>query len=244
MAKSIAASLLPPPAVPATAAAPSSCSISFAPFSPSQFQSQRQSQHIGATLHYSPVVTSTMDLCKEALFGSKAAAASPDSGTVWLADEQTAGRGRIEGRTWSSPRAANLYFTTLLKLHVADGMEMLRKLNQCVCISVAQSLETALAAAIGVSPAALPPALQPRIKWPNDVWIGPKKCCGVLIDVEHCGSEMNVVIGVGVRTQRDAIAVARDGNAAAQQNLDQLCSLCFSFFSLIVSPRASCCRST
>lgn len=208
LAKSIAESLMPRPlpaaALTTAAGAAAAAPPSFAPFKPALFHSLNRAKHIGKTLHYQSTVTSTMDLCKDALFGPNADK-KPESGTIWLADEQTKGRGRIEGRSWSSPRCANLYFTLLIQLPSsgalqASAFEALRKMNQCVCLSVAQSIEATLQSALGLSPSQpLPPQLQPKIKWPNDVWIGGKKCCGVLIDVEHCAGEMNVVIGVGVR---------------------------------------------
>jgi len=204
MAKSIAASLSAAAPVSAAASASAGAAVkssSFPPFSPATFRSLLRSKHIGQTLHYLPTVGSTMDVCKEALFGP--GASNPASGTIWLADEQTKGRGRVEGRTWASPSCANIYQTLLLRLPAQEGLQALRKLNQSVCLAVAQAIEASLVGATGLPAAALPSALRPRIKWPNDVWIGSKKCSGVLIDVEHCGAEMNVVIGVGINVHED-----------------------------------------
>jgi BirA family biotin operon repressor/biotin-[acetyl-CoA-carboxylase] ligase len=143
-----------------------------------------------------------MDLCKDALFGSSSSGGRrPSSGALWLADEQTKGRGRVEGRTWASPKNANLYFTLLVQLNDLKWEEQRReltKLNQAVCLSVAKAIEQSLATVLGLPVASLPLALQPKIKWPNDIWINGLKCSGMLIDSEIMGMEMSVVIGVGV----------------------------------------------
>lgn len=197
------------PAKDAAAAAPASTATtapSFAPFSPSLFTSLLRTQACGRPLHYSRITTSTMDLCKDQLFGAAASAPTPTSGTVWLAEEQTKGRGRVQGRTWNSPPCANLYFTLLIQLHDLpwDSLRAeLTKLNQSVCLSVVQSIESALVRSLGVrSPSDLPEELRPKIKWPNDVWIGSRKCSGMLIDSEITGNKMSVVIGVGVRRKQ------------------------------------------
>lgn len=208
LAKVIAASLSSPvsPAPTSSASSSSSSSLfgSHASFSVPRFESLLRTKYAGRPLHYAASVTSTMDLCKDALFGGRAS--SPTPGTLWLAEEQTKGRGRVEGRVWASPKNVNISATLLMQLHDLpfDVLRVeLTKINQSVCLSVAEAIESNLAAALGVSTAALPAPMKPKIKWPNDVWVGGRKCCGVLIDSEMVGRDVNLVIGFGVNVLAD-----------------------------------------
>ena len=99
------------------------------------------------------------------------------TGTVVVAEEQTAGRGR-QGRSWSAPRGRGLTLSLVWK--PAAGLELLP-----------------LAAAVAVCEACEQVApVRCRIKWPNDVWIGERKLAGILI--ESRPQEQWAVIGIGV----------------------------------------------
>jgi BirA family transcriptional regulator, biotin operon repressor / biotin---[acetyl-CoA-carboxylase] ligase len=105
------------------------------------------------------------------------AEAGAPSGCVVTADEQTAGRGR-RGRRWSArPGAALLYSAILRPLDPRHGL-----LPLAVPLAVCDAIE------------ALAP-LECSVKWPNDVWIGERKCAGVLIEARPPDW---AVIGVGV----------------------------------------------
>jgi BirA family biotin operon repressor/biotin-[acetyl-CoA-carboxylase] ligase len=102
-------------------------------------------------------------------------------GTVFVADEQTAGVGR-RGRSWQSTRDAGLYFT-FVWVHAADSVPFKTavKLNFATPLAVVEALR-----AVGVVDA--------RVKWPNDVWVGTRKICGMLVDNEQNAS----IVGVGI----------------------------------------------
>jgi len=95
-----------------------------------------------------------------------AAAEHAPEGTVYLADEQTAGRGR-GGHTWHSAPGDGLYLSALVKpsLHLRDALHL----------SLATGLATAHAirstAAVGID-----------IRWPNDLLLGDKKLGGILVE--------------------------------------------------------------
>lgn len=109
-----------------------------------------------------------------------------DPGLLWVtAERQSAGRGR-RGRHWSS-EAGNLY-ASLLLLDPADPVRL-------------SSLP--LAISLGVHSAAkavLPPGAEAiEIKWPNDVLIGRKKSCGILLEAEMLADGRRaVVVGIGI----------------------------------------------
>jgi BirA family biotin operon repressor/biotin-[acetyl-CoA-carboxylase] ligase len=106
-----------------------------------------------------------------------ALAAAGESEGLWLrAERQTGGRGR-QGRDWQSP-PGNLYASTLVRLRLSDP----------------PAPTLALVAAVALQEAAAPFAPEARIKWPNDLLLGPAKLAGILL--ERAGEA--VVIGFGV----------------------------------------------
>lgn len=104
-------------------------------------------------------------------------------GTIVVADCQESGKGR-RGRNWVSPPGTNLYFTLLLKPEFAP--EQASMLTLIMALSVAQALKQEA-------------AVNPGIKWPNDIVLGQKKVCGMLTELTmEAGRIQSVVIGVGI----------------------------------------------
>ena len=120
-----------------------------------------------------PRVTSTLDLVHEL------AVEGAPSGTVVLADEQVAGRGR-EGRRWHSPRGAGIL---LGYLHRPADEPIAGVLALRVGLAVGQAL-TAL-------------GLAPRLKWPNDVLLADRKVGGILCEA-RTAPDGAAWVGVGV----------------------------------------------
>lgn len=109
-----------------------------------------------------------------------------DVGNLWVtASRQTGGRGR-RGRSWVS-EPGNLY-ASLLLIDPAP-MDRLGSLPLAVAVAVHQAVR-----------AVLPLRPEPvEIKWPNDILIGRKKTCGILIEGEALRSgRYALVIGIGV----------------------------------------------
>ena len=102
-------------------------------------------------------------------------------GLVAVAEEQTAGRGRL-GRTWVSPPGGSLLMSLLLR---PAGLPADRL-----------HLATAAVAMSGADAVALIAEVQPSLKWPNDLLIGNRKLAGVLTEVE--GVPPAVVVGIGI----------------------------------------------
>lgn len=96
-------------------------------------------------------------------------------GTVVITDHQFAGRGRV-GRAWEGFARQQLTFSILLTPPFAANWLMMAS---------ALAVHEAIGAGAGLAPA---------IKWPNDVLIGGKKVCGILIET----SGERAVIGIGV----------------------------------------------
>lgn len=122
------------------------------------------------------------------------------SGTVVVAKEQTAGRGR-RGRSWESPAGENIYMSVLLRPEIeAQKAPML---TLVMAYSVAQVLREE-----GYHEA--------QIKWPNDIVIAGKKVCGILTEMEMNGFAIgHVVIGVGINGNREIFPEELSGKATS-----------------------------
>ncbi|HEV2349908.1 MAG TPA: biotin--[acetyl-CoA-carboxylase] ligase [Terriglobia bacterium] len=104
-------------------------------------------------------------------------------GTVVLAEEQTAGRGRF-GRKWYSEKSSGIYASVILrpKLSPADAPAL--------------TLMAGVAAHRAVSTAT---GLEVDIRWPNDLLVNGKKVCGILTEMNaELGRLHHVVLGIGV----------------------------------------------
>ena len=123
-----------------------------------------------------PQVTSTNNL-------AMAQATAGGSGAVFIAEQQTAGRGR-RGRTWVSPFGCNLYLSCVWEFY--QGAAALEGLSLATGVAVVRALE-----ALGVEGAGL--------KWPNDVLLNDAKVAGILLEMTGDPSgRCQVVLGVGV----------------------------------------------
>ena len=120
---------------------------------------------------------------------ARARAGAPE-GLVLAAEEQTAGRGRL-GRTWLSPPRAALTFSVLLR---PAGVPPARRGWLPLLAGVATA--TAVRHVSG---------LDARLKWPNDLLIGPRKLAGIL--AEQSGDAVIVGIGVNVSAARAELPV-------------------------------------
>ena len=115
---------------------------------------------------------------------ARARAGAPE-GLVLAAEEQTAGRGRL-GRTWLSPPRAALTFSVLLR---PVGVPPVRRGWLPLLAGVAAA--TAVRQVSG---------LDVRLKWPNDLLLGPRKLAGIL--AEQSGGAVIAGIGVNVSATR------------------------------------------
>jgi len=100
-------------------------------------------------------------------------------GTVVTAEHQTGGQGRVAGRYWESSPGESLLFTLVLDSHVS-GSPFKIPYSLMAALAICRTLE--------------PVVPDVRIKWPNDILLGGKKCAGLL-----CRSrERFVLVGIGL----------------------------------------------
>lgn len=121
-------------------------------------------------------VRSTMDVAHS--LGGEGAAA----GTLVLADEQTAGRGR-SGKQWRSRAGAGIWMTLLERPNDADALGVL-------------SIRLGLKAAPVLERYTDEPV---RLKWPNDLLVRAEKVAGILVETRWRERQVDwVAIGLGV----------------------------------------------
>ena len=116
-----------------------------------------------------------------------AGAAGTPEGAVFLAEEQTAGRGR-GGHTWHSARAEGVYCSVLLRPHLPPAQVLL------LSLAAGLALRSAVLEATG---------LNADLKWPNDLLLGNKKFCGILTEMHSEVTRVrHVVVGIGLNVNQ------------------------------------------
>jgi BirA family transcriptional regulator, biotin operon repressor / biotin---[acetyl-CoA-carboxylase] ligase len=147
-------------------------------FDPVAFQNALNTTSIGRFLIYRPETETTMTIAR------REAEEGAPSGTLVLAEHQTAGRGR-RGRSFFSPATDNLYFTIVLRC------------------SAIQQRRLPIAVPLAVCKACRDVGVDALIKWPNDVWIGSRKVAGMLIDAEQSTTGAIAFPGIGINVNGD-----------------------------------------
>lgn len=111
------------------------------------------------------------------------AAAGEAEGLLVVADEQTAGRGRM-GRSWCAPKGASLLFSLLLR--PAIPATRAGQLTMCLGLAAVEGIESVT-------------GLCPALKWPNDLLLGGRKLAGMLADLRTAGDQVqHAVLGLGL----------------------------------------------
>jgi BirA family transcriptional regulator, biotin operon repressor / biotin---[acetyl-CoA-carboxylase] ligase len=132
-------------------------------------------------VHHFPTIDSTNTLAmREAEEGQ-------DSGTVYLADEQTSGRGR-GSHEWHSAAGSGLYVSILLRPKIAPA--------DILWLSLAAGLAVQAAIRDVIS-------LVPDIRWPNDLLLSGRKMGGILTELNAEVTRVrHAVIGMGLNVHQ------------------------------------------
>ena len=107
-----------------------------------------------------------------------------------LADEQTAGRGRM-GRKWFTPPGSALAFSLIIRPQGRER-EAIGRFSGLGALALVEVLKKH--------------GIVAQIKWPNDVLINEKKTAGILVETVWMGNEVDsVVLGMGVNVTSDSV---------------------------------------
>ena len=113
---------------------------------------------------------------------------APEEGTVFLALDQTAGRGQ-QKNTWESAPGENLVFSIVL---VPEFLEIRDQfmLSKVVSLGIYNALNKYVS--------------DLKIKWPNDIYVGNKKLGGILIENSIMNASLkNSVVGIGINVNQE-----------------------------------------
>jgi BirA family biotin operon repressor/biotin-[acetyl-CoA-carboxylase] ligase len=108
-------------------------------------------------------------------------------GTIVIAEEQTAGRGRV-GRPWKSEKGKNLTFSLII--HPTIPSNKFGMISLMAGVAIAEGIQKST-------------GLAPQCKWPNDVYINKKKVCGILSEAIFISGRPPVVVtGIGINVNQ------------------------------------------
>lgn len=124
------------------------------------------------------------------------------SGTVLVAERQTAGRGRM-GRQWHAERGASLTFSFLHRLPQGVAPS---GLSLAIGVAIAEALRD-----LGIDGVAL--------KWPNDILRDGRKLGGILIEL--AASVAVIGVGLNLRLPADLPDDVKAGAAALGRDIDR-----------------------
>ena len=163
---------------------------------------------VGQTIDYHSSVPSTMTIAM-----NLAAQSGAHSGTLVVAEEQTAGLGRLH-RSWEAPMGQALLLSLVLKPpHLPANPAHLAMLAGISVVRAILSIAPELSDEIG-------------LKWPNDVLLGQdlasgRKVAGILIETSYRDNDLQyAVVGIGINVNQD-----QDGLPAVPPSAPQPASL-------------------
>ena len=144
--------------------------------------------------HYFPEIASTNTAAM------RAAAGGTEEGAVFLADQQTAGRGR-NGHAWHSDAGAAILVSIVLRPRIAAEQSLWLSLMAGV------AAHNAISRTCGISC---------DLRWPNDLLIGKRKVCGVLTEISAEADWLRfAVIGIGINVNQSAFPAEIAGLATS-----------------------------
>jgi BirA family biotin operon repressor/biotin-[acetyl-CoA-carboxylase] ligase len=116
------------------------------------------------------------------------AAEGAPQGSVFLAEEQTAGRGR-GSNSWLSERSTGIYCSVVFRPHLPPSDVLILSLAAGLAVrSAIQQVDARLA---------------PDLKWPNDLLIDGKKVCGILTEMNSEATQVrHIVVGIGINVNQ------------------------------------------
>lgn len=162
----------------------------------------------GRNIVYMPVCDSTNEVAKRNLDLSH--------GTVFIADSQTNGKGRL-GRSWASEKKSGIYMSILLKPELDP--ESVPQITLVAAVAVCRAL-----------------GCNTKIKWPNDIVIGTRKVCGILTE----RVDNSVICGIGINVNTKSFPEEISDTATSlyietkeKHDVDYICAIVMNEFEIL-----------
>lgn len=159
-------------------------------YSPESFSQRMSKALLGHKLIILPSVDSTNSYTSQLFREGKL-----ESGMVVLAYEQKAGRGQ-RGNKWMSEARKNLTFSILLQppnILLKDAF----KFTMAISIAIAEFV-------------AAETKREVNIKWPNDIYVGPQKIAGILLESSSKNQQiLSLIVGIGLNVNQEVFAESR-----------------------------------
>jgi BirA family biotin operon repressor/biotin-[acetyl-CoA-carboxylase] ligase len=130
----------------------------------------------------------------------KLAGEGAEHGTVIVAEEQTAGRGRL-GRSWYSEKSSGIYTSIILRPPLSPAAAPV------LTLLAGLAAQKAVSAATGLSV---------DIRWPNDLLVNGKKVCGILTEMSAEVDRLHVVVlGIGINVNHSRMPLELEDRATS-----------------------------
>ncbi len=162
-----------------------------------------KTEWLGRRIMYYERVASTNDVARQL------AEAGEPEGTIVVADEQLAGRGRF-GRTWAAPARSSLLMSVILRPPLMPSQ--VGRVTMAIALGACDGIRAET-------------GLGPRIKWPNDILLNGKKCAGILAEANTTADRIEyAVFGIGLNVNFSATTGGIPDNATTiADNLGRPC---------------------
>ena len=162
---------------------------------PEMLEPLLRSTIFGGNVHHYYRVGSTNTVAMDA-----AAAGAPE-GSVFLAEQQTAGRGRANNH-WHSAESTGIYCSVILRPALPPSDVLV--LSLAAGLAVQSAIQEVDSHAL------------PDLKWPNDVLIMGKKFCGILTEMSAEATRVrHIVVGIGVNVNQNSFPAELEQTATS-----------------------------
>ena len=167
--------------------------------SPDTIKRGLSTELVGQHTIYYDSIGSTNDVAKQL------ATQGAVQGTLIIADEQTAGKGR-RGRRWIAPQGSSLLFSLIL--HPALAPSELPRLTMASALAAGRAIEETTGLAV-------------HFKWPNDILLEGKKAGGILIEAGISGETVDyAVVGIGLNVNLDVAQIPEIAKTATSVSME------------------------
>lgn len=145
-------------------------------------------QHYLSTEKYGRNITYLESCASTQIIAHEAAQEDVEDGTVILAEEQTAGKGRM-ARPWDSKAGKGIWMSVIARPRLAP--QQAPQMTLVAAVAVTRAIEEVT-------------GLMPQIKWPNDLLLNGKKITGILTELQTEPDMIKaIILGIGINVNQN-----------------------------------------